>query len=103
MGQNHCGSSQSRNENQGKMVVETGYLTGTSLSINEWVATLALTKSGSNYKDIVYLICQQEVDFAEGAKIKVYGTISGTYAVQTEDGYIKNYPRIDVSLIEMAD
>ena len=93
----------SKNENQGKTVVETGYLTGASLSINEWVVTLAMTKSGTNYKDIVYLICQDEPAFSEGAFVKIYGTISGTYAVQTEDGYIKNYPRINVQLMELGN
>ena len=93
----------SKNENQGKTVVETGYLTGASLSINEWVVTMAMTKSGANYKDIVYLICQEEPAFAEGSLVKIYGTISGTYAVQTEDGYIKNFPRINASLMELSD
>ena len=92
-----------KNENQGKLAVETGYLTGAELSINEWVVTVALTKSGSNYKDVIYLICQEEPPYAEGAKVKVYGTISGTYAVQTADGYIKNYPRLNASLMELSD
>lgn len=92
-----------KNENQGKAVVQTGYITGVNQSINEWVVTLALTKSGDHYKDIIYLICAQEPAYAEGAKVKIYGRCAGAYSVLNEDGNVKNYPRIDVSYIDPAD
>ena len=94
-----------KTENKGKMVVETGYLTGdVEQSINEWVVTMAMTKTNNdNYKDIVYLICSEEPAWAEGTQIRVYGQASGTYSVLTDDGNIKSYPRIDVSILEKAD
>jgi hypothetical protein len=94
-----------KTENKGKMVVETGYLTGdVEQSINEWVVTMAMTKTNNdNYKDIVYLICTEEPAWAEGTQIRVYGQASGTYSVLTDDGNIKSYPRIDVSILEKAD
>ena len=90
-----------KNENKGKMVVETGYITGMEKKIDEWVVTFALTKSNSgNYKDIVYLICREEPAYEIGANVKVYGQTSGTWSELNEDGNIKSYPRIDVSFID---
>ena len=92
-----------KTENKGKMVVETGYLTSVEKKISEWVATLALTQTSSGYKDIIYLICQEEPAYAQGAKVKVYGQASGTFSEINEDGNIKSYPRIDVSIIDPAE
>ena len=89
-------------ENRGKYVVETGWITSVEANIDEWVVTFGLTQSGSGYKDIVYLICRVEPAFAVGDKVKVYGTASGTFSEINEDGKIKSYPRIDVSIMEAA-
>ena len=89
-------------ENRGKYVVETGYITGIEKNIDEWVVTFAMTKSGSSYKDIVYLICREEPAFAEDAYVKVYGLAAGTFSEINDDGKIKSYPRIDVSFTEAA-
>ena len=89
-------------ENRGKYVVETGYITGIEKNIDEWVVTFAMTKSGSSYKDIVYLICREEPAFAEEAYVKVYGLAAGTFSEISDDGKIKSYPRIDVSFMEAA-
>ena len=89
-------------ENRGKYVVETGYITGIEKNIDEWVVTFAMTKSGSSYKDIVYLICREEPAFAEDAYVKVYGLAAGTFSEINDDGKIKSYPRIDVSFMEAA-
>ena len=92
----------SKNENNGKTVVITGYLTGVTQSINEWVVTVAMTKSGNTYKDIVYVICQEEPPLEEGTMLKVYGKASGAYSVINDEGNIKNYPRIDELYMEPA-
>ena len=92
----------SKNENIGKYAVETGYITSVTESINEWVVTLALVKNGENYKEIVYLICEEEPGFAVGTQVKVYGVANGTYSVLDQNGTVKNYPRILVSFIELV-
>ena len=92
-----------KNENKGKIVVETGYITGIEHNINEWVVTFALTKTNSGYKEIIYLICQEEPAYEVDAKVKVYGQTSGTWSELSEDGSIKSYPRIDVSFIDPAE
>ncbi len=91
----------SKTENQGKLIYEVGYITSITQSINEWVVTLALTRTNSgNYKDVCYLICPFEPTFPLDSQVKVYGTASGTYTVLNDEGNVKNYPRIDVSLID---
>lgn len=90
----------SKNEYQGKIAVETGYITSVTSSINEWVVTLALTKSGSTYKDIVYLICTEEPPYAVDTQVKVYGRTNGAYSVLNDEGNVKNYPRLDVYFFE---
>ena len=94
-----------KTENKGKLVVETGYLTGEAeQSINEWVVAMGMTRTNNGgYKDIVYLICSEEPAWEEGTQIKVYGQASGTYSVLTDDGNIKSYPRIDVSILEKVE
>lgn len=89
-------------ESRGKYVVETGWITGVEKNIDEWVVTFAMTKSGSSYKDIVYLICREEPAFTEDAYVKVYGLAAGTFSEISDDGKIKSYPRIDVSFMEDA-
>lgn len=89
-----------KTESQGRSVWEEGYITGITQSLNEWVVTFALTKSGSAYKDICYLICQEKPAFAVDSKVKIYGTAAGTYTVLSDDGNVKSYPRIDVSIID---
>ena len=92
-----------KTENKGKTVVVTGYITGAELKINEWVVTLAMTKTNSSYKDIVYLICKEEPAYGVDSKVKVYGQASGTFSELNDDGNIKSYPRIDVSFIDPAE
>ena len=91
-----------KTENQGKSVWLEGYITSSTQSLNEWVLTLALTKSGSSYKDICYLICQENPNYPMESKVKVYGTTASTYTVLSDDGNVKSYPRIDVSIIDPA-
>ena len=92
-----------KSENRGKTVVETGFITGVEKNIDEWVVTFALTQTGSGYKDIVYLICREEPAWTVGDKVKVYGVASGTFSEINEEGKIKSYPRIDVSIIEATE
>ena len=93
----------SKTENQGKSIYETGYITSVTQSINEWVVTLALTKSGSSYKEVCYLICSEEPPFPMDSKVKIYGTASGTYSVLNDDGNVKTYPRIVVYIMDPAE
>lgn len=85
-----------KNETMGKTAVLTGYITTSTQKINEWVVTLALTRNNSGtYKDIVYVICEEEPPFAVGTQVKLYGRASGSYSVLDDEGNVKNYPRLD--------
>lgn len=86
----------SKSEYQGRIAKETGYVLSVTHSINEWVVSLALKKTNSgNYKDIVYLIAQEEPAVAEGDRVTVYGKTAGMYSVLNDEGNVKNYPRLD--------
>ena len=91
-----------KTENQGRSIWVEGYITGVTQSINEWVVTLATAKSGSGYKDICYLICQEKPNYPMESKVRVYGTAAGTYTVLNDDGNVRSYPRIDASYIDPA-
>ena len=91
-----------KTENQGKTVWVEGYITGVTQSLNEWVVTLALTKSGNSYKDVCYVICQEKPAYPMETKVRVYGTAAGTYTVLNEDGNVKSYPRIEAAFIDPA-
>lgn len=90
----------SKNISEGKSVTFTGYIVSVNPSINEWVITVAMSKSGSGYKNYVYVISKTDPHLTEGAKVKLYGYYSGKYSVLDSDGNLKTYPRVDVSLID---
>ncbi|MBR1584690.1 MAG: hypothetical protein IJ662_04045 [Clostridia bacterium] len=90
----------SKNIAEGKTVTFTGYLTAINPSIDEWVLTVAMTKSGSSYKNSVYVISKTQPQFVVDDQVKLYGTYSGKYSVLDADGNVKTYPRVDAILIE---
>ena len=97
-------SNLKKDANQGKTVVQTGYITNISATIaNEWVITFALEKTSSSYKNIIYVIANEQPLFEVGDKVKLYGTISGTYSLLNENGDMKSYPRILAYLFEAVD
>lgn len=92
----------SKDDNKGKYVVYTGYITEVTPTVNEWIVGFALQKSGTGYKNLMYLVCTAEPTYEEGKAYKVYGTASGTYSVLGSDGNIRNYPRVDALFFENA-
>lgn len=97
-------SNLKKDANQGKTVVNTGYITDISATIaNEWVVTFALNKTGSGYKNIIYVIANEQPILEVGDKAKLYGTISGTYSLLNENGDMKTYPRIIADFFEAVD
>jgi len=93
-----------KNENQGKTVVYTGYITEiTPMISNEWLITFALTKSGTSYKNIIYVLTDEQPLFEAGEKAKLYGVISSTYSLLNADGNMKTYPRVEAYFLEPAE
>lgn len=85
-----------KNEYQGRTAKETGYVTSVTQTISEWVVTLALTKTNAgNYKEIIYVICQEEPGVTTDAQVTVYGQTAGAYSVLNEEGNVKVYPRMN--------
>lgn len=88
---------------EGKNVTFTGYVSAVNPSINEWVITVATTKSGSTYKNNVYVISKTDPNLIVDDKIKVYGTYSGKYSVLDAEGNVKTYPRVDAAYLERTN
>ena len=86
----------------GKGVTFTGYVASVNPSINEWVVTIAMSKSGSTYKNNVYVISKTEPNLAPDSKVRVYGTYTDKYSVLDSEGNVKTYPRVDAVYIEPA-
>ncbi len=88
---------------EGKSVTFTGYVVSVNPSINEWVITLAMAKSGSTYKSHVYVISKTDPNLTVDSKVKLYGVYSGKYSVLDSDGNVKTYPRVDATFMEAAN
>lgn len=93
-----------KNANQGKNVVYTGYIASAAPTLgDEWLVTFALNKSGSTYKNLIYVLTDSQPLFAEGEKAKLYGVISSTYTLLDADGNTKTYPRVEAYFFEPAE
>ncbi len=85
----------------GKTFAYTGYVLEITPSGSEWTVKFALTKSGATYKDIVYLICKEEPQYAVFSKVKMYGTLSeNTYIEIVEGSGTSEYPRFELLFFE---
>lgn len=94
-------SNLKKDSSQGKTVGYSGYITQIEETIaNEWVITFALSKSGENYKNILYVIANAEPQFAPGEKVKLYATVNGTYSLLNDKGEMKTYPRVIAHFFE---
>ncbi len=92
-----------KTSNEGKTVALTGYITEIVPSTGEWVMTFALTKTGEKYKNITYVICEDEPIYQEGDKVKLYARAAGSYSVLEADNNLKNYPRLEAYFFEAAE
>lgn len=84
----------------GKNMVYSVYITDIQQSGDEWVifAAFKQTKSGG-YKDRIVIIADEEPQFTVGSQVKFYGTCTGTYQVQSEEGN-ESYPCFDYLFVE---
>ncbi len=87
---------------EGKLVKYTGYITSVSQAAEEWVICFALSKSGDNYRNLMYLISDTQPLYGEGDQVRVFGTVNGKYTVMTEGSGSKDYPRIRLNVMEDA-
>ncbi len=85
----------------GKTFTYTGYVLEITPSGSEWTVKFALSKSGTTYKDIVYLICKEEPQYALFDKVRMYGTLSeNTYIEIVEGSGTSEYPRFELLFFE---
>lgn len=79
----------------------TGYIIESFAAGSEWTVKMALSRSGSTYKDIVYVICKEDPGYAVGAQVKMYGTLSAESYIEVVEGSgTSEYPRFTAILFE---
>ena len=58
---------------------------------DEWVLTMAMTSSKKGYKNLIYVITDDDPGFSAGSKHKMYGVCTGAHSVTDGDNVI-TYP-----------
>lgn len=81
----------------------TGYVIESIEASGEWTVKFALTKSGSTYKDIVYVIAKADPGYAVGEKLKMYGTLSAEPYIEVVEGSgTSEYPKFTLTFFDPA-
>ena len=63
---------------------------------DQWLVFAALSKTSKGVpKNIIVIVTDEEPTFATGTEQKMYGTCTGTYEVQSEEG-VETYPSFDL-------
>ena len=60
---------------------------------------MAMERTNKGYKNIVVVLANEEPNFAEGIRIRMYGTMNDTYQLNM-DGNEKSYPSFDLIFFE---
>ena len=72
------------------------YITGIEQVGEEYIITAALTKTEKGkLRDIIVIVTEEKPDFVVGSQQTMYGRLTGTYEVQSEEG-TENYPSFDL-------
>ena len=79
----------------GKALTYKVYLVKWEQIGDEWVITAALRKAGKGYRDYLVIVSDEEPKFEPETQHKVYGTLTGSYQVQSEEGDTA-YPSMDL-------
>lgn len=84
----------------GKVLSFEGYLTSSENSNGEWIMLFALKKSGENYGSYMLLTSEKDPGVDVGSKAKIYGTLVGTSSVRDAQGAEREYPKLQLHIIE---
>lgn len=88
----------------GSVITLTGYIVDVREAGGEYVTRLAVNRSGSTYKDYVYVICKTDPALSQYQHVRLYGTLSeNTYLEVVEGGATTEYPRVELLLFEEID
>lgn len=90
----------SKAANKGKICRQTGYVVDVKETNGEWLMVFAMGIKGNEYRDLCYVILEEEPHVVVGQQYTLYGLTSETYSIMTEQGSIKMYPRIEGYYLE---
>ncbi len=88
----------------GKVLNLSGYVQEVRSAGSEYVVRLAVNRSGSTYKDFIYVICKEDPALTMNQHVRVYGTLSeNPYIEVVEGGGSSEYPRLELLAFEELD
>ena len=87
----------------GKMLTLSGWVLETTVSGEDHVVRLAINRSGSTYKDPIYIICKEDPALELYEHVRMYGSLSENPYVETVDGGTAEFPRFELMLFEKID
>ncbi|MBO2516224.1 MAG: hypothetical protein CW338_02965 [Clostridiales bacterium] len=83
----------------GQLFVYSGYLLECRQGDGSYLYTIALSKSGSSYKNVVYLNSEVPLSVSVGQQIRFYGTKTGDIVVANGDKTV-SVPKFDLLFLE---
>ncbi len=86
----------------GRTFAYKGYIIETQETGSEYTVKLALSKTGTTYKDIVYVISKTNPNYDIGTPVRMYGTLSESpYLEVLEGSGTSEYPRFNLVFFEL--
>ncbi len=79
----------------GRIMRYTVYITDIQQVGDEWVVFAALNRTNKGYKNQMVILSAEKPDFDTESQHKMYGTCTGSYLVQSEEGNV-SYPSFDL-------
>ncbi len=79
----------------GRIMGYNVYITDIQESGTEWVVFAALNKTRKGYSNIIAVLSSEAPNFVVNSEQKMYGTCTGPYVVQSEEGAV-TYPGFDL-------
>ena len=88
----------------GSVITLTGYIVEVRETGGEYVAQLAVNRSGSTYKDFIMVICKEDPALSQYQHVRLYGTLSENRYIEIfEGGETNEYPRVELLMFEEID
>ena len=80
----------------GRVMAYDIYITDIQQSGDEWLVYGALQKTKKAYKNLIVLTCNEQPVFAIDSQHRFYGTCTGSFDIESEEGSDASYPRFDL-------
>ena len=83
---------------EGRIMGYKCYLVDVTQAGDEWIAHMALTKRGAEYRSIIFVVCNEKPNVAVGSQVMMYGTCVGMSVPAEDDENQTSYPCFELLL-----